>query len=132
MDAIMAVKRGDEGAALPALRERRVKAVIRPDEPTEVDTVRSDVAVDVDIPKVPFFGSRIVKGIPLADYVGMLDERALFMGQWGLKGARGEYEAMAETEGRPRLRALLNEVQSKELAGSSCRLWIFPMRLRRK
>ena len=113
MDAIMAVKRGDEGAALPALRERRVKAVSRLAEPTEIDTVRSDVAVDVDIPKAPFFGSRIVKGIPLADYVGMLDERALFMGQWGLKGARGEYEAMAETEGRPRLRALLNEVQSK-------------------
>ena len=113
MDAIMAVKRGDEGAALPALRERRVKAVTRPDEPTEIDTARSDVAVNVDIPKAPFFGSRIVKGIPLADYVGMLDERALFMGQWGLKGARGEYEAMAETEGRPRLRALLNEVQSK-------------------
>ena len=113
MDAIMAVKRGDEGAALPALRERRVKAVSRLDEPTEIDTVRSDVAADIDIPKAPFFGSRIVKGIPLADYVGMLDERALFMGQWGLKGARGEYEAMAETEGRPRLRALLNEVQSK-------------------
>ena len=113
MDAIMAVKRGDEGAALPALRERRVKAVSRLDEPIEIDTVRSDVAVDIDIPKAPFFGSRIVKGIPLADYVGMLDERALFMGQWGLKGARGEYEAMAETEGRPRLRALLNEVQSK-------------------
>ena len=113
MDAIMAVKRGDEGAALPALRERRVKAVSRLDEPTEIDTVRSDVALDIDIPKAPFFGSRIVKGIPLADYVGMLDERALFMGQWGLKGARGEYEAMAETEGRPRLRALLNEVQSK-------------------
>ena len=113
MDAIMAVKRGDEGAALPALRERRVKAVSRLDEPTEIDTVRSDVAVDIDIPKAPFFGSRIVKGIPLADYVGMLDERALFMGQWGLKGARGEYEAMAETEGRPHLRALLNEVQSK-------------------
>jgi 5-methyltetrahydrofolate--homocysteine methyltransferase len=34
------------------------------------------------------------------------------MGQWGLKGARGEYEAMAESEGRPRLRSLLNDVQS--------------------
>ena len=113
MDSIMAVKRGDEGAALPALRERRVKTVKTIDEPTEIDTRRSDVAVDIDIPSAPFFGSRIVKGIPLADYVGMLDERALFMGQWGLKGARGEYEAMAETEGRPRLRALLNEVQSK-------------------
>jgi 5-methyltetrahydrofolate--homocysteine methyltransferase len=112
MDAIMAVKRGDEGAALPALRERKVKAVPRKSEDSVIDTKRSDVALDIDIPNVPFFGSRIVKGIPLADYVGMLDERALFMGQWGLKGARGEFEAMAETEGRPRLRKLLNDVQS--------------------
>ena len=112
MDSIMAVKRGDEGAALPALRERKVKAVVRDHVDRPLDTVRSDVALDINIPKAPFFGSRIVKGIPLADYVGMLDERALFMGQWGLKGARGEYEAMAETEGRPRLRSLLNDVQS--------------------
>jgi 5-methyltetrahydrofolate--homocysteine methyltransferase len=112
MDAIMAVKRGEPGAALPALRERKVKAVAKSTETTVIDTVRSDVAIDVDIPKVPFFGSRIVKGIPLADYVGMLDERALFVGQWGLKGARGEFEQMAESEGRPRLRKLLNEVQS--------------------
>ena len=112
MDSIMAIKRGEEGAALPALRERKVKAVVRNDIDRPIDTVRSDVALDISIPKAPFFGSRIVKGIPLADYVGMLDERALFMGQWGLKGARGEYEAMAESEGRPRLRSLLNDVQS--------------------
>ena len=112
MDAIMAVKRGDEGASLPALRERKVKRVDRAKEERVIDTNRSDVALDIDIPDAPFYGSRIVKGIPLADYVGMLDERALFMGQWGLKGARGEFEAMAETEGRPRLRQLLNEVQA--------------------
>jgi len=112
MDAIMAVKRGEEGAALPALRERKVKAVSKATEEKVVDTRRSDVAIDIDIPDAPFFGSRIVKGIPLADYVGMLDERALFVGQWGLKGARGEYDLMAEAEGRPRLRKLLNQVQS--------------------
>ena len=113
MDAIMAVKRGDEGAALPALRERKVKRVEKSYADRLLDTERSDVATDIDIPGVPFFGSRIVKGIPLADYVGMLDERALFVGQWGLKGNRGEFEEMAESEGRPRLRALLNEVQSQ-------------------
>jgi 5-methyltetrahydrofolate--homocysteine methyltransferase len=113
MDAIMAVKRGEPGAALPALRERKVKSTRNIEVSEEIDTKRSDVALDIDIPNVPFFGSRIVKGIPLAEYSGMLDERALFMGQWGLKGARGEYEAMAETEGRPRLRALLNQVQSE-------------------
>ena len=113
MDAIMAVKRGEPGAALPALRERKVKSTRNIEISDEIDTKRSDVALDIDIPNVPFFGSRIVKGIPLADYSGMLDERALFMGQWGLKGARGEYDTMAETEGRPRLRALLNQVQSE-------------------
>jgi 5-methyltetrahydrofolate--homocysteine methyltransferase len=112
MDAIMAVKRGEPGAALPALRERKVKSTRNLEVSEEIDTKRSDVALDIDIPNVPFYGSRIVKGIPLADYSGMLDERALYMGQWGLKGARGEFEAMAETEGRPRLRALLNQVQS--------------------
>jgi 5-methyltetrahydrofolate--homocysteine methyltransferase len=113
MDAIMAVKRGEPGAALPELRQRRVRTSTRNAEVEVTDTTRSDVAVDVDIPSAPFFGSRIVKGIPLADYVGMLDERALFVGQWGLKGARGEYDKMVEEEGRPRLRALLNEVQSQ-------------------
>ena len=113
MDAIMAVKRGEPGATLPALRERKVRTKARNAEVETTDTTRSDVATDIDIPQPPFFGSRIIKGIPLADYVGMLDERALFVGQWGLKGARGEYEKMVEEEGRPRLRALLNEVQSQ-------------------
>jgi 5-methyltetrahydrofolate--homocysteine methyltransferase len=113
MDAIMAVKKGEPGAALPELRQRKVRAVTRKDEVSTSDTTRSDVAEDIDIPAAPFMGSRVIKGIPLADYVGMLDERALFVGQWGLKGARGEFEKMVEEEGRPRLRALLNEVQSK-------------------
>ncbi len=127
MDAIMAVKRGEEGAALPALRERKVKAVARnQDGDSPIDTLRSDVALDIFIPKAPFYGSRIVKGIPIADYVGMLDERALFMGQWGLKGARGEYEAMAEGEGRPRLRKLLNDVQSNSWLEAAVVYGYFP------
>lgn len=112
MDSIMAVKRGDPGAQLPALRERRVKSTRNLIVDETLDTKRSDVSTQIDIPVAPFYGSRIVKGIPLADYSGMLDERALFMGQWGLKGSRGEYESMAATEGRPRLRALINEVQA--------------------
>ena len=112
MDSIMAVKRGDPGAALPALRERKVANTRIKSEDLPIDTRRSDVAADVDIPTPPFFGSRVVKGIQLSDYAGMLDERALFVGQWGLKGNRGEYEDMVEAEGRPRLRSLLNEVQS--------------------
>jgi 5-methyltetrahydrofolate--homocysteine methyltransferase len=112
MDSIMAVKRGDEGAALPALRERRVANTRKNAIDTPIDTRRSDVATDINIPAAPFFGSRVVKGIPLASYSGMLDERALCVVQWGLKGNRGEYEEMVANEGRPRLRALINQAQS--------------------
>jgi 5-methyltetrahydrofolate--homocysteine methyltransferase len=126
MDAMMAVKRGVFGAELPALRERKIPLRPKKEETQVIDTKRSDVAEDVGIPAVPFFGSRIIKGVPLADYVGMLDERALFMGQWGLKGARGEFEAMAETEGRPRLRALLNQVQSKGWLNAAVVYGYFP------
>ena len=120
MDALMAVKRGDEGAALPAPRERRVKAVTRPEpiEGQETTPARSDVAVDVDVPSPPFWGDRIVKGIALADVVGYLDERATFMGQWGLKGSRSgpSYEELVEAEGRPRLRAWLDRIHTEGVA----------------
>jgi 5-methyltetrahydrofolate--homocysteine methyltransferase len=126
MDAIMAVKRGEPGAALPALRERKVANTRIKSEEIAIDTARSDVAVDVDIPIPPFFGSRVVKGIQLSDYAGMLDERALFVGQWGLKGNRGEYETMVESEGRPRLRSLLNEVQANGWLNAAVVYGYFP------
>ncbi len=112
MDTLMAIKHGDEGAALPELRKRRVKRTGPADESSHTDTRRSDVAVDNPIPTPPFWGSRVVKGVALADYVGMLDERALFVGQWGLKGSRVSYEEMVGSEGRPRLRLLINEAQT--------------------
>jgi len=126
MDAIMAVKRGDAGAALPALRERRVANTRVKAEDAPIDTRRSDVALDNSIPNPPFFGSRVIKGIQLSDYAGMLDERALFVGQWGLKGNRGEYETMVEEEGRPRLRTLINQVQSKGWLNAAVVYGYFP------
>ena len=125
MDAMINVKRGVEGAELPALRERRTPRT-RTAAPEEIDTRRSDVATDNLIPTPPFWGSRIVKGIALADYLPMLDERALFMGQWGLKGARGEFEKMVEAEGRPALRALLNNAQSQGWLNASVVYGYFP------
>ena len=126
MDSIMAVKRGEEGASLPPLRERRVANTRIKAEEVPVDTKRSDVASDNSIPTPPFFGSRVIKGIQLSDYAGMLDERALFVGQWGLKGNRGEYETMVETEGRPRLRALINQVQSQGWLNAAVVYGYFP------
>ena len=125
MDSMIAVKKGLPGATLPPVRERRTPNTRLNREPN-LDTTRSDVAFDNPLPKPPFFGSKIVKGIPIASYLEMLDERALFVGQWGLQGKRGEYENMVVNEGRPRLRALLNDVQANSWLNAAVVYGYFP------
>ncbi len=66
--------------------------------------VRSAVARDVPVPQPPFWGSRVVRGIPLRDVFPYVNETALFRAQWGYqRGDRGEaeYEAFLEEEVRP-------------------------------
>jgi len=125
MDSMMAMRRGDTSVSLPPLRERRTPNTRTNREPN-LDTKRSDVESLNTLPTPPFYGSRIVKGIPLASYLGALDERALFVGQWGLQGKRGEYEEMVESEGRPRLRSLLNDVQSNGWLNAAVVYGYFP------
>ncbi|MBB4919561.1 methionine synthase [Streptosporangium saharense] len=131
MDAFMAVKRGEEGARLPELRERRVRTGARLVRTPETELpARSDVAEDNPVPRAPFLGERVVKGIPLAEYSAFLDERATFMGQWGLKAARGgdgpSYEELVETEGRPRLRMWLERMQTEGLLEAAVAYGYFP------
>jgi 5-methyltetrahydrofolate--homocysteine methyltransferase len=123
MDAAMAVKRGEPGARLPELRTRKVRATATargPQDGTEAENqARSDINTDGPVPDAPFFGTEVIKGVPLAEYAAYLDERALFMGQWGLKPSRGDggasYEDLVETEGRPRLRMWLERIQTEGL-----------------
>jgi 5-methyltetrahydrofolate--homocysteine methyltransferase len=131
MDAVMAVKRGDQGAGLPPPRERRVAtgARLRVTEPADMPA-RSGVATDNELPVPPFTGDRVVKGIALADYAAYLDERATFMGQWGLKPRRGgggpSYEELVETEGRPRLRMWLDRIQTEGMLEAGVVYGYFP------
>ncbi|MFD9600500.1 methionine synthase [Streptomyces sp. NPDC059970] len=132
MDALIAVKRGVPGAALPELKQRRVPkrdtAVLEADEPEE--GVRSDVAVDNPVPAPPFWGTRVVKGIQLKEYASWLDEGALFKGQWGLKQARAgdgpTYEELVETEGRPHLRGWLDKLHTENLLEAAVVYGYFP------
>ncbi|AOW92716.1 methionine synthase [Rhodococcus sp. WMMA185] len=133
MDEIMAEKRGDgprqdspeaiaarEKAAERKARHERSKRIAEKrkasETPVEVPE-RSDVATDIAVPSPPFWGSRIVKGVSLSEYSGLLDERALFLGQWGLRGQRAgdgpTYEELVETEGRPRLRYWLDRLSTE-------------------
>ena len=131
MDALVRRKRGDESVELPELKKRVVaqqNLLVRtaPDQLPE----RSDVAQDNSVPTAPFWGTRVVKGIALREYAAFLDERATFMGQWGLKPGRQQgaasYEELVETEGRPRLRYWLERLQTDNLLEASVVYGYFP------
>ena len=62
---------------------------------------RSDVATDNPVPTPPFWGTRVVKGIPLADYAALLDERATVHGPVGPQVVRGG-RAVVRGAGRDR------------------------------
>jgi 5-methyltetrahydrofolate--homocysteine methyltransferase len=131
MDALIGVKRGVPGASLPELRQRRVRtAAVEVEERPQEGHVRSDVATDNPVPAPPFWGSRVIKGIQLKEYASWLDEGALFKGQWGLKQARTgsgpTYEELVETEGRPRLRGLLDRLQTENLLEAAVVYGYFP------
>ncbi|MGA5524157.1 methionine synthase [Streptomyces pseudogriseolus] len=131
MDALIGIKRGVPGATLPELKQRRVRAAtVEVEERPEEGSVRSDVATDNPVPAPPFWGTRVIKGIQLKEYAGWLDEGALFKGQWGLKQARtGDgptYEELVETEGRPRLRGLLDRLQTENLLEAAVVYGYFP------
>jgi 5-methyltetrahydrofolate--homocysteine methyltransferase len=67
-------------------------------------TVRSDVSREVPIPQPPFYGSRVVENISLADMFSFINETALFKGQWQFKQGRmplEEYQALVREQVRP-------------------------------
>ena len=74
--------------------ERRVAATRSAPETDTTSTARSDVATDVPIPVPPFWGSRIVRGVPLDNIAGLLNKRALFGTQWSFK--RDNYDVAEE------------------------------------
>ncbi|MEJ7695153.1 MAG: B12-binding domain-containing protein [Candidatus Limnocylindrales bacterium] len=152
MEAMVSARRQGGGAApapdpraaeRQARRERSARIVAErraaaaADGPVEEPIGRSDVSADNPVPVPPFWGSRVVRGIALADYAALLDERATFMGQWGLRGGRGSderrgptYEELVETEGRPRLRHWLDRLQTDNVLEAAVVLRLLPVRRR--
>ncbi len=132
MEPLVAIARGaDRGeVGLPPLKKRiHASSTVDVTEPENMPA-RSDVVADNPIPAPPFWGTRIVRGVALADYAAFLDERATFMGQWGLKPSRAEdgasYEELVETEGRPRLRYWLDRILAEGMLDASVAYGYFP------
>jgi 5-methyltetrahydrofolate--homocysteine methyltransferase len=124
LDAVLAGRRSGEGtpAALASRRQRRTPTRSRPAEhPPAVDEQgrpRSGVATDVAVPTPPFWGQRVVRGIPIGDVAPLLNEVALFRNQWGFTpGDRSpdRYAALLEEQARPVLREWLARAHAEKV-----------------
>ncbi|HEX6236940.1 MAG TPA: methionine synthase [Acidimicrobiales bacterium] len=79
----------------------------------EVPARSPDVVTDNPVPAPPFVGSRIIKGIPIDEIAGYLNETALFRNQWQF---RPETTAGGATESDDEFKARIRPTLRAELA----------------
>ncbi|MDX1658588.1 MAG: methionine synthase [Nitriliruptorales bacterium] len=124
LDTLMEARR--TGAELPeelvGRREKRTPTKRPSDtDPPRVDDKgrpRSAVATDVDIPEPPFWGQRVLRGVPVDEVWPLLNEIALFRNQWGLTpGERSpeEYKAFLDDNARPVLREWIDRAKREKV-----------------
>lgn len=75
---------------LAAVRER--VSLLKSEQETQTDQAPK-VIKKVNVPKPPFWGSRIVEDIPLDEIYPYINKLALFRGQWGFKSGSMSPEA---------------------------------------
>lgn len=81
-------------------------------------TTGSAIRRDVDIPKPPFWGTRVVEDIPLGEVFKYINEVALFKGQWQVRQGKRtsqEYRAFLEEKIRPVFDALKEQSEREHL-----------------
>ncbi len=80
-------------------------------------------------PAPPFWGSRVVSGIPLSAVTPFINRVALFRGQWGVRkrGRRDEaYERMLHDELEPALQRLIRQTQQDQVLQPAVVYGYFP------
>ncbi|MGH7665033.1 MAG: methionine synthase [Gemmatimonadaceae bacterium] len=70
---------------------------------------RSTVASDNAVPAPPFFGTRVLRDIPLQEVIDLLDLDELYRLQWGGRGSGEQYKATVRDEFEPALARLREE-----------------------
>jgi 5-methyltetrahydrofolate--homocysteine methyltransferase len=70
---------------------------------------RSDVAADNPVPVPPFWGTRVLRDIPLQEIFALLDLDELYRLQWGARGSGAQYENTIRDEFEPTLARLKQE-----------------------
>jgi 5-methyltetrahydrofolate--homocysteine methyltransferase len=107
------------GRALPPRRSEQLDDAEIP--------ARSDVATDVPVFAPPFLGSRVAKGIPLADIAAYVNETALFRNQWQFRPESGETDEEFKTRVRATLRAQLDLAKQEGLLVPAVAWGYFPV-----
>ncbi|MEO7682636.1 MAG: vitamin B12 dependent-methionine synthase activation domain-containing protein, partial [Gemmatimonadaceae bacterium] len=79
---------------------------------------RSDVAANNPIPSPPFWGTRVLRDIPIEEVFELLDLDELYRLQWGGRGSGPQYEATVKNEFEPALARLKADAKSNG--------WIMP------
>jgi 5-methyltetrahydrofolate--homocysteine methyltransferase len=124
LDAVLGAKA--EGIHAPAeLTERkprrtptRTREVEQPPVRDAAGRPRSAVATDVEVPTPPFWGQRVVRGVPVDEIWPLLNEVALFRNQWGFTpGERSpdDYQALLDEQARPVVREWLARAKAEKV-----------------
>ncbi|HSY83369.1 MAG TPA: methionine synthase [Gemmatimonadaceae bacterium] len=74
-------------------------------------TTRSDIRADNAVPRAPFFGTRVLRDIPLGEVFALLDLDELYRLQWGGRGSGPEFERTVRSEFEPTLARLTAEAE---------------------
>lgn len=118
MNSIMEYKRKGEKPLLKIYKDPRSKDNSDSDI-TEVETVRKTVKQSLSVPKPPFWGTRIVKDIPLEKAFEYINEIALFRGSWNVykdrKKSEEEYNQLIENEILPKFKELKLKAKREKL-----------------
>jgi 5-methyltetrahydrofolate--homocysteine methyltransferase len=124
MDRLGAIKRGEEPddpdwGRVPSDSRVPSRASLglaeKGDEPVELPARSPEVVTDNEVPRPPFLGSRVVKGLPIDEIAGYLNETALFRNQWQFRPEGGESDEEFKARIRPILRDELAKAKAEGL-----------------
>ncbi len=72
---------------------------------------RSDVAANNRVPAPPFWGTRVIRDIPLDEVFDLLDLDELYRLQWGARGSGDQYKTTVKNEFEPTLERLRQDAK---------------------
>jgi 5-methyltetrahydrofolate--homocysteine methyltransferase len=72
---------------------------------------RSDVAANNPLPSPPFWGTRVIRDVPIDEVFDLLDLDELYRLQWGARGSGDQYKSTLKNEFEPALERLKKDAK---------------------